>query len=180
MARHVLLLRGINVGGAGKLPMAELRMILARLGAGNVATCIQSGNAVFTSEIAPDSLGPAIADAINAQAGFRPTTLVLPAREFLTALERFPFPAALNAPKTGHVWFLSETPDAPDLDGLRALATRDEACALADRQFYLHAPSGIGCSKLATKVEKLLGVTATARNLNTIGKLADLLNALPM
>ena len=177
MQAYVLLLRGINVGGSGKLPMADLRNMLSTLGAADVATYIQSGNAVFRSGNDPETLAKAVADAIETGFGFRPSTLVLPGADLQKARDAFPFKAALDAPKTGHIWFLSAKP-SPDLEALQALKTPDEEFALTGTTFNLYAPSGIGRSKLAAKVEKLLGVAATARNLNSVAKLCDMIAAL--
>ncbi len=173
MKTWVLLLRGINVGGTGKLPMAGLRVLLGELGAENVATYIQSGNAVFTGDYDADKIARRIEDEVETHFGFRRDALVLPAGAMIAARDAFPFPEAVEAPKTGHVWFLTSTA-RPDLDAMTALATDNERFALGDGTFYLHAPDGIGRSKLAAKAEKLLGVPATARNLNTVNNLCDL------
>lgn len=171
--KYVLLLRGINVGGHGKLPMADLSALLAGLGARDVATYIQSGNAVFSGDFTPRILAAEIEDRIEAQFGFRRDALVLTGAEILAARAGFPFAAAFDAPKTGHVSFL-KSPAQPDLGAMQALAAPDEEFRLAGQVFYLYAPSGIGRSKLAAKVEKLLGVLATARNLNSVRKLCEM------
>ncbi len=178
METFVLLLRGINVGGTGKLPMADLRTLLIELGARDVATYIQSGNAVFRSEFDARDLAQRLEDQIETRFGFRPDALIMSGAELTAILNRFPFPAAFDAPKTGHILFLTGPPQ-PDLDKMQEIGAPDEAYALDDTCFYLHAPSGIGRSKLAAKIEKLLGVSATARNLNTVSKLAEMVAALP-
>ncbi len=178
MAGYALLLRGINVGGTGKLPMADLRDLLAKLGADHVSTYIQSGNAVLTSDLPAADLARQVEDAVEARFGFRRQAVVIPAQDFLAMRAAFPFKPAFDAPKTGHMWFLSG-PAQADLDAMQGLAADDEAFALLTGCFCLHAPSGIGRSKLAAKVEKLLGVAATARNLNSVNKICDMLSALP-
>ena len=178
MAGFVLLLRAINVGGTGKLPMADLRDLLAKLGAKDVSTYIQSGNAVLTSDLPAAELARQIEDAVEARFGFRRDALIIAAREFTAMRAAYPFKAAFAAPKTGHMWFLSGPANA-DLGAMRDLAADDEQFALIDGCFCLHAPSGIGRSNLAAKAEKLLGVPATARNLNSVDKICDMLSALP-
>ena len=99
--KHVLLLRGINVGGHGKLPMGDLRGILKGLGAQNVATYIQSGNAVFDGRLTADD----ITQAIEEKAGFRRPAIVLPGPDFQAVLGENPFgPEAEADPKSVHVW----------------------------------------------------------------------------
>lgn len=177
MNRWVLLLRGVNVGGHGKLPMADLRALLKQLGLGNVATYIQSGNAVFTGIIDADGMEGLLQDEIETHFGFRPQVTILSSESFFRIRADFPFPDA--APKTGHVWFLA-TPPAPDAaEKLHPLASTSEHFALTERALYLHAPDGIGRSKFAAGAEKLLGTPATARNLNTVEKLAEMLEKLP-
>jgi uncharacterized protein (DUF1697 family) len=175
MNAWVLLLRGVNVGGHGKLPMADLRRLLTRLGLRNVTPYIQSGNVVFTGVIDARHFGEIVETEIEAEHGFRPRALVLSAETFAAILRACPWPQALNDPTSAHIWFLAERPTAPALKEMAALAAPSERFHLDDWAFYLHAPDGIGRSKLATKAEQLLGVPATARNLNTVTKLAELL-----
>jgi uncharacterized protein (DUF1697 family) len=73
-----------------------------------------------------------------------------------------------------HLFFLDEAPSQPDLKSLDAIKTDNERYKLAGKVFYLHAPDGVGNSKLAARVEKLLGVTASGRNWNTVCKLAEM------
>lgn len=177
MAPFTLLLRGINVGGSGRLPMADLRALLGELGCIRVATYIQSGNAVFKTGAAPAKLARRIEEEIERRHGFRRTALVLPAEAILRAHDDFPFREAFESPKTGHVWFLTG-PASPDLAAMQTIAAPGERFALGPGTFNLHAPDGIGRSKLAQKAEELLGVAATARNLNTVKKLAGMLSEL--
>ena len=98
---------------------------------------------------------------------------MLSAAELKDALANSPFETTDG--KALHFYFLASTPGTPDLAGLEALKTGNEAFKLGDTVFYLYAPDGIGRSKLAEKVERLLGVPATARNLNTVHKLITLI-----
>jgi uncharacterized protein (DUF1697 family) len=169
MAVQVALLRGVNVGGAGKLPMAEFRAMLSGLGLGRVATYIQSGNAVFDSDLSPAALEPMIRDAVAARFGFAPETFVLTLDAIQAALTDHPFSGA--DPARVHVFFLRRTPEALDAMGLRDLAAPGDGWALTERRFTLHTPAGIGRSRLADRLQKVLPGPMTARNLRTIAAL---------
>jgi uncharacterized protein (DUF1697 family) len=178
MNAWVLLLRGVNVGGRGKLAMSDLRALLSKLGVRNVGSYIQSGNVVFTGVIDARHFGEIVEEEILAHHGFRPRAVVFSRESFTGILADYPWPEAKHDPTSGHIWFLSERPDAPDLEALAKRAAPNERFHLDGWAFYLHAPDGIGQSKLAQKVERYLGVPATARNLNTVMKLAALLEGL--
>jgi uncharacterized protein (DUF1697 family) len=102
--------------------------------------------------------------------------LLLTEEQFIQAAAQNPYPEAVVEPKTLHLFFLSELPINPDLMALTQLKKDTESFELIDQVFYLHAPDGIGRSQLVTKVEKLLGVTTTARTWNTVFKLQNLSN----
>lgn len=175
MTTYIALLRGINVGGKNKLPMKDLRALLEGLGASGVRTYIQSGNAVFEhGGLETAELGRKISSAIEAAHGFETRTLVLTTAALEAAALANPFPEAAGEGKALHLSFLAERPEAPDLQKLGQLATATERFHLGDSCFYLHAPDGIGRSKLAAAVEKALGVEATARNWRTVSKLLEM------
>jgi len=175
MTIWIALLRGINVGGNNLLPMKDLRALLESAGLMQVRTHIQSGNCVFeTGEIDPRALEQLIADAIDGAFGFRPNVLVLSADNFAAALAANPYPEGLDDPKTVHFSFLAEPASNADLPALEALRAESERFHLTGEVFYLHAPDGIGRSKLAAQVERHLGVAATARNLRSVMKIAAL------
>ena len=175
MNTFIALLRGINVGGHNKLPTRELVQLLESLGLANVKTYIQSGNVVFQSE--RDDL-PALANeigtAVQDNHGFTPRVLLLHLANLATAVSQNPFPEAQDNHKTLHFYFLESAPPNPDLTMLEAVKTESERFALIDTVFYLHAPDGVGRSKLAEKVERALGVAATARNWRTVSKLLEM------
>jgi len=175
MKTFVALFRGINVGGRNMLPMKELVAILEDLGAEGVRTYIQSGNAVFRLEPGriPD-LPARIAAEVEKSRGFPPRVLVLEAGEVAAAMASNPFPEAESEPKSLHLLFLESPPPSPELDSLGAIRTPTERFHLTERVFYLHAPNGIGRSKLAARVESALGVAATGRNWRTVGKILEL------
>jgi len=175
MNAWVLLLRGLNVGGHGKLTMADLKAILATLGARDIETYIQSGNAIFTGVIDARGFGELVETEIQTLRGFRPHSLVISADTFGDILAGYPWPEARDDPTSGHIWFLANTPPAPELDKIAESTGATERTHLGESAFYLHAPDGIGRSKLASRAERLLGVPATARNLNTALKLNAML-----
>ena len=97
--------------------------------------------------------------------------LLLKREDLLTAIESNPFPNAVSDPKTLHFFFLAEPASNPDTEALGGIKTSTEKYQLTDGVFYLHAPDGVGRSKLAANAEKHLGVVTTARNYRTVTKL---------
>lgn len=176
MKTYVALLRGINVGGHNKLPMAELRTLLQALGCEHVQTYIQSGNVVLRSAATAAALARDISRAIHEHHGFEPHVLVLERSDLTAAMDNNPFSGHAEDPKSVHFGFLDSVPPNPDLDGLNAIRAPNERFELKDRVFYLHAPDGIGRSKLAARSEALLGVPMTDRNLRTMSKIVTMLN----
>lgn len=173
----IALFRGINVGGNNMVPMKELRSIIEREGCGDVRTYIQSGNAVFGTAVKDRAaLESCLTAAIAKRYGFEPRVLILTVKELERAAAANPFPAASNDPGRLHLFFLAERPNHPDLKRIAALATGSERFALKGQVFYLHTPDGFGTSKLATRVEQLLGVKATARNWRTVTTLLEMAN----
>jgi uncharacterized protein (DUF1697 family) len=175
MGVRVVLLRGVNVGGGGKLPMAAFRTLLSDLGLGRVQTYIQSGNALFDSDRPAPELETLIRDGIRASFGFAPEVFVLDAGQVAAALTDHPFAGA--DPKLVHVVFLKTDP-APDEAALRALALPGDGWHLGPGRFTLHTPNGYGTSKLADQLPRLLPSPMTARNLRTIAALTDLARGL--
>lgn len=173
MSPWVLLLRGVNVGGKARLPNASLQHVLSALGMRNVATYIQSGNAVFSGPLDPATFAGFVSQEIAALHGFSPHAMILSRQEFLDIRAAFPFAAAESAPNTGHVWFLEAPPDPGKVEQLKDLAADSEDVVVTGRAVYLHAPDGIGRSRLASRIEPLLG-TATARNLKTVEQLCQM------
>lgn len=177
MARQKIwigLLRGINVGGHHKLPMRDLVRTMEGVGCADVRTYIQSGNVVFAHEGDADEIAERVGTAIEAGHGFRPALLLLSAAELAALIAANPFPEAAAAPRTLHCWILPAPPPSPDLAMLAGLQARTERMALEGRVFYLHAPDGIGRSRLAAQVERALGMPATARNWRTVTAVAEL------
>lgn len=175
MQTTIALFRGINVGGNTTLPMKELAAILQDLGEQNIRTYIQSGNVVFGSEEKDLSqLSSAISSEINKRRGFAPYVLLLKLEDIEKAIANNPFPETENDPKALHLGFLSTMPEKPDLESLKNFQTDRERFRLINQVFYLHAPDGVGRSKLAAKAEKLLGVVMTDRNWRTVCKIREM------
>ena len=175
MNTYIALLRGINVGGHNSLPMKALVAILEGTGARNVKTYIQSGNAVFQSaEKNPSQLATQLAAEIKKRHGFAPYTLVLGLEAMKKAIAKNPFPEAEADPSSLHLGFLTSRPKSPDLEKLSSLKRESERFHLSDGVFYLHAPEGVGRSKLAASAEKLLGVPMTDRNWRTVCKVMEM------
>lgn len=176
---RIALLRGVNVGGTGRLPMAEFRALLDEIGLGPARTYLQSGNAVFRSAAAAAGIEARIAGAVAARFGFRPACFVLGLDALEAALAANPFPVPEPEEQTLHLFFLREDRAGGDAAPLAAGARRGERVAFGPGVLYLHAPEGIGRSELAQKVERLLGQPATARNLRSVRAIAALARALP-
>lgn len=174
MTRYVALLRGINVGRANRIAMAELRAWVADLGFADVATYIASGNVVFTSESGDDdtALATAIEQRIDAETGLSIAVLVRSHAELAEADAGNPYPEA--DPTRVLVGFLGAEPAAGAEAALSDVATGDEEVAVVGRVVYLNVPGGIGRSKLGEQLGKLVGVTVTTRNLRTVRKLVEL------
>ena len=175
MNTYIALFRGINVGGKNSLKMKDLVSLLQELGARNVKTYIQSGNAVFQTSDEPSQLSELISQAIQQRFGFAPHVLVLEKAEFEKAFAENPFPEAESNPSFLHLGFLTNTPEHPNLEEIEKLKSESEQYQLTDKVFYLYAPEGVGRSELAASSEKLLGVSMTDRNWKTVTKIQTLI-----
>lgn len=174
----VALLRGINVGGHRKLPMADLRGLLDGLGYSNVATYIQSGNAVFTADGEERTVVEAISDAILDRFGFEVPVVARTGPELAAIAAAHPLAAGEPDEVKLHVMFLDAAPEADRIADLDAATFAPDDATLDGRELYIHYAEGAGRSKLTTDaVERALGVTATARNWRTVRKLAEMTGA---
>ena len=179
MNTFVALLRGINVGGHNKLPMKELASVLGTIALSNIGTYIQSGNVVFQCNTSDQEiLSQAIKAAVLESHGFAPEVLILSSRALQEAIAGNPFPDGEIEPKTLHLSFMATTPTNPNTDLLESLRALRERFLLTENVFYLHAPDGIGRSKLAASVEKAMGVALTARNWRSVTKIMSMAAAL--
>jgi uncharacterized protein (DUF1697 family) len=172
MKTYIALFRGINVGGNSILPMKELVAVLESLGVQDIKTYIRSGNVIFRSKAADTAqLAGKIGATIRKSHGFEPQVLLLDAAVLDKVIRENPYPEAEAVPNTLHVNFLAAIPPKPDLKALEKIRAESERFHLADDVLYLHAPDGIGRSKLAAGMERLIGVPMTSRNWNTVRKL---------
>jgi uncharacterized protein (DUF1697 family) len=176
MARYIALLRGINVGGNKKVPMAQLRELMEGLGYTEVATLLQSGNAVFTcKEKNPAKVGKQLEEAIVQEFGFEVSVVLRTRDELEAVIKANPLPGAEDAPSQFLVMFLSEAPDPKRFAQIDPAAYLPDEFRLVGREIYARFPNGVGRSKLATVLGGTrLGVIPTGRNWSTVMKLLDL------
>ncbi len=190
MATHVALLRGINVGGRNKVPMAELRQVVTSLGHTGVTTYIQTGNVLFsTASTSTTELASAVESAITGAFGVRASVVVLTRDELAGVLKDNPYPDEPN-PKLVHVVFLNAGPPKDLLDRIAAAESaaaakgaRDTVTAIG-HALFLHTPDGYGNSELAQALFRIISapgqqkkaesLAATARNWATATKLLTL------
>jgi uncharacterized protein (DUF1697 family) len=166
MASLVALLRAVNVGGTGKLPMSDLKDICEELGFGAVRTYIASGNVVFESRKSEAAVKAALEKRLDAYAGKPVGVLVRTAAEMAQVLADNPFPKA--APNRTMAVFLDRAPPADTRAGVRG--QKDEEIRLGRREIYIHYGEGMGQSKLVIAAAK----AGTARNMNTVAVLAKM------
>ncbi|NED99046.1 DUF1697 domain-containing protein [Phytoactinopolyspora halotolerans] len=179
MPTHVALLRGINVGGHASIAMSDLRDVVASLGHTDVATYIQSGNVLFTTDRSDTSaLASELEAAVAQRLGVSARVHVLSRDELARVVADNPYPDETN-PKALHAVVLAGEPTAADLDRVAAAneqaAARggSEAATVVGHVLYLHLPDGIGRSKLAAQLTRTgaAGTHGTARNWATMTKL---------
>jgi len=166
MGSFVALLRAVNVGGTGKLPMSELKAVCEELGFGDVRTYIASGNVVLTSRKSEAAIKAALEKRLEAYAGKPVGVLVRTAQEMAEVAAKNPFPKA--APNRTMALFLDRTPPPDTLSTVRG--RKDEEIALGHREIYIHYGEGMAKSKLVIPAAKL----GTARNMNTVAVLAKM------
>jgi uncharacterized protein (DUF1697 family) len=168
--RYIGLLRGVNVGGKNKLPMAELRALLESLDHTEVSTFIQSGNVFFTT--AKPVTEKTLETAIAKRFGINPSVMLRTPQEMRKVVKSNPFANA--DPGTLHVGFMAQKPPAAVLAKLDAERFLPDEFVVRGREYYLHLPNGLGRSKLPPYLDRQLKVPATVRNWNTVNKLLDL------
>jgi uncharacterized protein (DUF1697 family) len=173
MPAYIALLRAVNVGGTGKLPMADFRKLLQDLGFRNVETYIQSGNAVFDAPGSAAKVTTAIAAGLEKLIGNPVGVLVRTHEQLAQIIAANPY--ATEAAADGarvHAVFLSGVPAESVIPGLAKIPARRDRYHHSGDTLYLHLPDGAGESKFTAKtLDRLFGVTTTARNWNTVLKL---------
>jgi len=166
MGTFVALLRAVNVGGTGKLPMSELKAMCEALGFTAVRTYIASGNVVCESRKSEGAIKAALEKALAAYAGKPVGVVVRSAAEMADVLAANPFPKL--APNRTVAIFLDEAPPADTLESVRG--RKNEQIELGRREIYVHYGDGMAQSKLVIPAAK----TGTARNINTVAALVKL------
>ena len=178
MTRWIALLRGVNVGGGNKIAMPALRVSCEGCGFERVTTYIQSGNLVFDATGDEASVTSALRKVLTDEHGLKVPVVVRTAREMDRLADSHPGLQAGIDPKFLHIVFLDKKvkqADAGRIDGARF---EPDTFDLDGREIYVTYPQGSGRSKLTIDVfEKAFGVTATARNVNTVHKLIELSRA---
>jgi uncharacterized protein (DUF1697 family) len=175
-ARHVALLRGINVGKAKRIAMADLRALVESLGCREVATLLNSGNVVFTATKS-DGLAARIQKAIAAKTGVTARVTVVSADELATIVRENSLLDVATDPSRLLVAFLADPADRPKLVALAKQDWKPEAMAVGSRAAYFWMPDGVADSRVAKALDKALGDATTSRNWSTITKLAALVGA---
>ncbi len=182
MSKFVALLRGINVGGHKKVPMADLKGVAAKCGFTGVQHYIQSGNLVFDSEGTANAVSSKLERACERAFGFPVDVMVLTEEAFRAEVAACPFadgdsPKGALDPKFLQLAFLKGTPDTAHIDALFGTYEGPEMVAVKGRTIHIYFSEGSGRSKLTPLLtDKKLGVPATARNWNTVQKLLSMLD----
>ncbi len=176
----ISLLRGINVGGNKKLPMAELKALYQSIGLANTHTLLQSGNAIFTGEMLdPVALTAQIEAAIVERFGFESRVMLRTPAEMRSVFQQHPFrDLAVFDPQKVLVTFLRDVPDPAQVERLFMAHKGSELIHVIGREAYVYYPEGVGRSKLDNVfIEKHLKTAGTARHWNTVTTLVDLLGS---
>jgi uncharacterized protein (DUF1697 family) len=179
VTRHIALLRGINVGGHRRVPMARLREVVAEQGGHDVATYVQSGNVVFSSsERSAAKAGKRLERAIAQAFGFEVDVVMRSCAQLAAIVAANPFAGAAAEPKHLHVLFLAARVAAERVADIDADDHAPAAFRLRGTEIYLWTPGGIGDSRLARALsDRRLGTEATARNWRTVLTLLEMARA---
>lgn len=177
MARFAALLRGINVSGANRIPMAELRTCCSSLGWDGVETYIQSGNVVFAAEGSAPELEARLEEEIETRFGLAIPVIVRSAAEWPKLVAGNPFPEAAASEPSRLMLLLSKRPPAKDAaETIQERAKAGERVARAGDALWIHYPQGAGTSKLSPSlVDRLVSSPTTSRNYRTVLKLQEML-----
>jgi uncharacterized protein (DUF1697 family) len=176
MSMYAALLRGVNVGGHAKVPMADLRALFASLGLDDVATYVQSGNVVFSGpQTGAEHLRTSIEDEIRSSFGIQVTVLLRSARQLKAVVRENPFPDRTDDQAKLLVTFLADRPSAAHLVKLPESAEGADRFAVSGTEIYLWCPTGYGKTKFGNAFfESRLSTRATTRNWRTVVKLVEM------
>ncbi len=180
MTAHIALLRAVNVGGHGKVSMADLRAFLSTLGFSDAQSLLQSGNLVFTNKKTTD-LETLLEREARKRLGLETDFFVRSASEWDAVVAANPFPKeAARSPASFLVMVLKKAPAMDAIEALHAAVSGPERVSISGRHAYLVYANGIVGSRLTNVlIERKLGVRGTARNWNTVLKLQALAAGMP-
>jgi uncharacterized protein (DUF1697 family) len=172
--RQIVLLRGVNLGPRNRVAMPELRRRLEAAGFEDVATYLQSGNVVLSSDLAARRLADACRDVVRELAGLEIAVVTRTRAELARVVEENPLADVATDPKRYQVSFLDAKLDPKKLRELEEVAADSERVVAVGRELYAWHPAGVARSKLWARLAAAdLGVTATARNWTTVTKLLE-------
>ena len=176
---HVALLRGINVGGKNKLPMADLAAMFREAGCEDVQTYIQSGNVIFRAVPAlAEDIPSRIGASILSRFGYRIPVITRTARELEDTVRANPFAETEFEANRLLVFFLEELPDPAHVEALDPDRSPGDEFAVLGREVFVHYPNGVARSKLTNSYfDSGLSTTGTGRNWRTVTKLLELATA---
>ena len=169
MSVQIALLRGINLGPNRRVAMGDLRDLLTGAGYPDVRTCVQSGNILLSSDLDPERLQRELEGHVLAGFGIDAKVVVRTREELAAVVALNPLAEVADEPKRYQVSFLSGEPSAEAIAEIAAVDVSPERFAHSGREIYAWHPKGIQRSALAKLIsDRRLGVTATARNWNTV------------
>jgi uncharacterized protein (DUF1697 family) len=175
VARHVILLRGINIGSRNRISMPQLREALEEAGFEDVRTHLQSGNVVLTSTAKPESVARKCEKLIAERFGLEIPVVLRTRADLAGIVKRNPLGKVATNPKRYQVSFLAAKPPAKVVRELEAAAEPSEEVVAIGREIYAWHPEGIARSRVWNQLAgKGLGVTATSRNWTTVEALLEL------
>lgn len=176
MTSWIILFRG--VGGATLLPVKPLKAALIEDGFKNVATYINTGNVVLSSPQSPENIVKRIAAIARKQFDFSKHIMIASGAEWTKLIADNPFPHALSEPTKLHAFLMERQPDDKAVEALQMKSNGPEEFQIRGRVLYYYTPQGFSNARLHPKIERTLGVAATARNWNSVLKLQDLAAAI--
>ncbi|HET7322375.1 MAG TPA: DUF1697 domain-containing protein [Longimicrobiaceae bacterium] len=171
MKRQVALLRGINVGRAKRVAMADLRALVEGLGYTDVRTLLNSGNVLFTAPDAPGESAARMEAALAERLGISSRILALTAEELATVVAENPLAEIAENPSRLLVGFLFDPEDRKRVEPLLKEDWGSESLAVGSRAVYYWCPNGVLEGALAPAIGRVLGDAVTARNWSTVQKL---------
>lgn len=173
--QYIVLLRGINVGGHNKLPMANLRNLLNNNGYTEVSTYIQSGNILLSSEKTSATISNHIEVLIKNEFNYTIPVITISVAELQQCFNENPYLEFVEDIKFLHVTFLDSFPETNLIKHLNISTYNNDTFQVKRKFVYLHTPDGFAKTKFSnTQFEKQLNTKATTRNWRTVTKLIQL------